>query len=173
MWPTEQVLSTCLWLKGVASQAPAGSDLRIVVAGATRTIHHLVNAIERLRREDAMDLCVCIYLVPVAEENALADCIARTACWYCSQRDLPCGFSLPGTDFVGFVAGMAGMWLSHGQPCFQLFRMYDHRIRLRWSRSRSRSRSTHHPADSRRLHRAWQCAPSFRTMFAMQAIAWK
>lgn len=82
VWPTEQVLSTCSWLKGVADEAPAGADLRIAVAGGTRTIHHLVNAIERLRREDSIDRGVCIYLIPVAEDNALADLISRTDCWY-------------------------------------------------------------------------------------------
>lgn len=95
-WPTEPVLDAVKWLRGIASTAPAvgaGVSVRIVVAGGAQTIHHVLNAIELLRaellRSSGLDsrkrqLSVSIFLIPISpsvDDNALAECIARTDCW--------------------------------------------------------------------------------------------
>jgi hypothetical protein len=85
IWPTEPVLDAVTWLKGLVREAPPGAEsLRIAVAGGVQTIHALVNAIEILRREEERKMTVCVYLIPTTtstDDNALADCIARTDCW--------------------------------------------------------------------------------------------
>jgi hypothetical protein len=90
------VLDALEWLRGVASLAPAvgaAVSFRIAVAGGAQAIHHVLNAIELLRaellRSSGLDsrkrqLSVSIFLIPTSplvDDNALAECIARTDCW--------------------------------------------------------------------------------------------
>ena len=93
-WPTEPVLDALTWLRSLATRAPpvAGTvSIRIAVAGTAQTTHHMLNAIQLLRRELLRDehgvsreLLVSVFLIPISpapDDNALADCIARTDCW--------------------------------------------------------------------------------------------
>ena len=93
-WPTEPVLDALAWLRSLATRAqPVGStvSVRIAVAGTAQTTHNMLNAIQLLRSELLRDehavsreLSVSVYLIPTSpapDDNALADCIARTDCW--------------------------------------------------------------------------------------------
>ena len=90
-WPTFQVQDTCSWIMALLS-APdraAHGALQVCVAGGSRTLHHLINAVELIRSEEIAgrqaqqlgDRRVHVYLVPIARGNALAEFIARTDCW--------------------------------------------------------------------------------------------
>ena len=92
-WPTAPVLDAFGWLRNLAGGSSSSSgivSIRVAVAGSTQTLHYLLNAIELLRAEmrdehdKSSQLSVSIFLIPTSpspDENALANCIARTDCW--------------------------------------------------------------------------------------------